>query len=233
MDKGKAWGQNINIYSDSQSALQALRNPISKSKLVSRTFASVQRLCANNRVTLHWIPGHSNLQGNERADGLARMASDSVAIGPEPFLPVTTSCIKVAIRDWCRARHCKRWRASTKSRNTKLWVKTPWYNGGSPVPHTADRDSMRLVMGLITGHCQLNQHRHRIGLSDSPQCDNCVGVIETPHHFLAECPKYLQQRLLYFGEAYPQVDTLSEMPNSVLMAYINATRRFGNSQQQI
>ena len=207
----------------------ALRNPISKSRLVRRTFASVQRLCANNRVTLHWIPGHSNFQGNERADGLARMASDSVVSGPEPFLPVTSCRIKTAIRDWCRARHCKRWRASTKSRGTKLWLSTPWYNGGSPMINTADRNSIRLIVGLITGHCQLNQHRHTIGLSDSPRCNNCDAAIETPYHFLSECPKFLQQRLLYFGEAYPQVDTFREMPNSVLVAYIIATGRFGNS----
>ena len=223
-------GENINIYSDSRSALEALRNPISKSKLVSQTFASVQAVCANNGVTLHWIPGHSNLQGNERADGLARTASESLPVGPEPFLPVTTSYLRGAIKDWRKARHCRKWRDSTKCRSTKIWVPTPWYGGGSPMIHTADRDLWRLVMGLITGHCQLNQHRHRIGLSNSPQCNNCVGEIETPYHFLAECPQFLQQRLLYFGEANPQVDTIREIPNSVLVAYINATRRFEDSQ---
>ena len=85
---------------------------------------------------------------------------------------------------------------------------------------------MRLIVRLILGHCHLNEHRHRMRLAISPQCETCEGVIETSYHFLAECPKFLQQRLLYFGEANPQMETLREIPNSVLMAYINATRRF-------
>jgi len=39
-----------------------------------------------NFVQLLWIPGHSNIEGNEIADGLAKQAAITDFTGPEPVL---------------------------------------------------------------------------------------------------------------------------------------------------
>ena len=37
-----------------------------------------------------WVPGHSGVDGNEKADELARAGSDSEFIGPEPAIGIQT-----------------------------------------------------------------------------------------------------------------------------------------------
>ncbi len=47
------------------------------------------RLAERNLVSLIWVPGHTDVQGNEIADELARKGSATSFVGPEPALPIT------------------------------------------------------------------------------------------------------------------------------------------------
>ena len=49
---------------------------------------------------MFWIPGHSGLEENEKADELARKGSSSQFIGPEPFFGVSLSNIKMEFKLW-------------------------------------------------------------------------------------------------------------------------------------
>ena len=65
--------KRIHIYSDSKTALQALDSTKIKSKIVHETVQKLNRLGINNMVNLGWVPGHSNIKGNDIADSLARL----------------------------------------------------------------------------------------------------------------------------------------------------------------
>jgi len=78
---------------------------------------------------------------------------------------------------------------------------------------------------MFTGHCLLNSHKNRIGLSVSPVCDQCHLDAETPVHFLAECPRFADVRAVYFGEAISHPESIKMIPIVVIMAYIKATKR--------
>jgi ribonuclease HI len=67
----------ICICSDSKAALLALSSYTISSKLLHQCRLSLQDLSNNNRVRLFWVPGHCDIKGNEDADRLARMGSDS------------------------------------------------------------------------------------------------------------------------------------------------------------
>lgn len=45
-------------------------------------------LSENNTVSLVWVPGHSNVPGNEKADELATNGNQADFIGPEPALGI-------------------------------------------------------------------------------------------------------------------------------------------------
>ncbi|XP_063707917.1 uncharacterized protein LOC134836669, partial [Culicoides brevitarsis] len=70
--ESKYSNKDINILSDSQAALEALNDSCITSKLVFECRIFVNDLASSNRVTLMWVPGHCGIEGNEKADSLAR-----------------------------------------------------------------------------------------------------------------------------------------------------------------
>ena len=50
------------------------------------------------------------------------------------------------------------------------------------------------ITKVLTGHCQLKQHLHKIGKSASPLCE-CGEEEETVIHFLFKCPRFADNRI--------------------------------------
>ncbi|XP_054086079.1 uncharacterized protein LOC128921787 [Zeugodacus cucurbitae] len=80
--------ERIAIISDSQAALQALSSFEVDSGLVMDRVDTLNSICSNNSITLTWVSGHKEIQGNELADQLARKTTATSPIGPEPFIAV-------------------------------------------------------------------------------------------------------------------------------------------------
>jgi len=68
--------------SDSQSILKALDNPKIVSKQVWECAQGLNELAKVNFVNLIWVPGHSGILGNEKADYLASTARSEPFTGP-------------------------------------------------------------------------------------------------------------------------------------------------------
>ena len=68
------------------------------------------------------------------------------------------------------------------------WEYWPWSN-------IANRKLEVAMARLRLGHCCLNFHLHRIGVSDTPNCLYC-GVEETIEHFLMSCHRYYSNRII-------------------------------------
>ena len=69
--KGTIDGNRFTIFSDSRSALLALRSD-SLSPILAETKKLIQRAKDNIIIDLCWVPGHVNVQGNEKADAALR-----------------------------------------------------------------------------------------------------------------------------------------------------------------
>jgi ribonuclease HI len=81
--------KRIFIFSGSQAALKALNSFLIKSKLVWNCFQLLLELAEQNKVTLIWVPGHSGVEDNEKADQLTKLGADEPLLGPEPFCGIT------------------------------------------------------------------------------------------------------------------------------------------------
>jgi ribonuclease HI len=54
--------------------------------LVWNCFQLLLELAEQNKVKLIWMPGHSSVEGNEKADQLAKLGADEPLLGPELFV---------------------------------------------------------------------------------------------------------------------------------------------------
>jgi ribonuclease HI len=91
--------RNFYILSNSQAVIKALSSYWIISKLVWDCHQSLMQLAEHNRVQLIWEPGHLEIDGNDMADQLAKLASESPFIGSEPVCGVSVGVAKKAVRD--------------------------------------------------------------------------------------------------------------------------------------
>ena len=117
--------KQIFILSDSQAALKALLSHVITSKLVWECLQLLNTLGNQNKVTLVWVPGHKGIEGNEKADQLARKGATTTFVGPEPALGVTKSCIRGVVSQWMLKEHQKRWELKPDAHHIKELMSTP------------------------------------------------------------------------------------------------------------
>ena len=91
--------EKIIILVDSQAAILAIQNSIVKSNTVLTCIKNLNILGKDNDVTIAWTPGHTGIQGNEKADILAKSGSALNCSGPEPFISIPYASCRAAIKD--------------------------------------------------------------------------------------------------------------------------------------
>nr|XP_015922795.1 uncharacterized protein LOC107451265 [Parasteatoda tepidariorum] len=96
LDKGYQ-NTTIRICSDSQAALLSLSRCKFTSLLVWECFTVLCDLSTHNKVSLHWVPGHMGIGGNELADEEARAGSNAIFWGPEPALGIPPTSFRASI----------------------------------------------------------------------------------------------------------------------------------------
>ena len=70
-----------------------------KSHTVLSCNKNLNILGKDNDVTIARTPGHTGIQGNEKADILAKAESALNCLGPEPFILIPCASCRAAIKD--------------------------------------------------------------------------------------------------------------------------------------
>jgi ribonuclease HI len=206
--------KDIKICSDSRAVLDALRKGTFVSRLILECWDALRRVSVFNRVSLLWVPGHSGIEGNERADGLAREASRVGLVGPWPGVPITFQFLTGLIDEWATLEHSNMWSnpgLCGESKNFLTFPKGSAFLGFS-------KKELNILCGILTGHCRMNKHMTRIGLSNYSLCDACLEEDETPFHVIAECLGLQSLRRKIFGKnVLSKEDTRTVSPRLILM----------------
>jgi len=212
------------ICSDSESVIEALASPVTTSKLVRELKGTLNRLGLRNQITIAWVPGQSGVDGNERADELARQGSASANEGPEPHIPIPHYACEKAVEDWVRAESAKSWSAYSGGEHTKLFFPAPDKKWAKALLRM-DRSGIRRVVGAITGHCGLNKHLARMTILADPRC-SCGLEEETGIHIICECPKFHLLRSMTLGSCVIQPSEVPGLGPVVLDRFLVRTGRF-------
>lgn len=189
-------GQCFEIFSDSQAAIKSLESPYTNSVLVRECKRNLNNLAVHNMVKVVWIPGHSGLDGNEKADSLARQGSASLMIGPAPSLPVGWFEAIAEVDRWTNKLSKDYWASLSGLNQSKRLL--------NPLIHSKlsniNRKDLKLLTGYLTGHHPTNSYLFRIHVRDDPICRLCQRKEETTSHILMSCWRLAAARTRILGK---------------------------------
>ncbi|XP_049883069.1 uncharacterized protein LOC126378732 [Pectinophora gossypiella] len=175
---------SFGIYSDSRSALETVVNYDTKHHLAVTIRANVAAGKRQKKeISFFWIKAHAGLEGNERADQLAKDAAQRVKTKPNYDLcPV--SYIKKQTRIESLERWNDRYQSGTTASTTKLFFPD------AILAHKIIKkiEITGVLTQALTGHGGFSEYLNRFKCKESPSCICEPGVEETIVHLLFECP---------------------------------------------
>jgi ribonuclease HI len=188
-------GQEFRIYSDNQAALHRLKTPSDnpgQACQIRTSQATDVAIAKGATLSIHWVPGHTEVTGNETADTLAKEATELVPDSYETSFAFLGS----------KVRELKRleWQAlldnydKQPNQNPATYKKLfPWrLSNKIQLPPGTKRELASSFYQLKIGHGYIKSYLHRLGHSDSDLC-RC-GKRETPEHLLLSCRLLRKER---------------------------------------
>ena len=89
------------------------------------------------------------------------------------------------------------------------------------------RKECRILVGLLTEHCLVAAHAHRLAIIDDDTCTKCMdqGLRGTMEHLLCYCPPLCRARLKYLGSTfYNSLEDVSKVSATSLLKFVDRTR---------
>jgi len=155
---------------------------------------ALTELSIHNCVRLLWVPGHSDIVGNEEADKLAKQAVAVEYIGSELALGFSVTAIRSKVWKWAHNEHYKHWLNTEGCRQAKELV-TQVTPGLTQFALWQCRRDLRTLVSVsdITPSIDI-----LLWVND-PLCPLCKEEGETSLHFLGKCCATVNIRRLHFG----------------------------------
>ena len=191
----------VTVYSDSQSALRTLANPRRQSgqKYLRDNMDQLKTLDDRwaPQVVFRWVPGHSEVRGNEQAHRAARQACQESQIMPSSILLKTKALSRTATDD--DRRRLTFWK-TTQGRHTKNLDRALPQRHTKRLYDSLNREDASILAQLRTGKARLNSYLHRINAADTDLCNLCRRP-DTVRHFLYDCARWTVERMTYLKTA--------------------------------
>ena len=175
--------KDIVVFSDAKSVLQALDSGKFNNVTIRELTKTIDCFITEHaiKLTLQWIPGHVNVQGNERADTLAKQGASC----PQPDVPTSIETAKQTIRANKKEEWMNEWATGETGRVMFQHMTTPKPKDSI---NELKRNESVTIFRLRTQHVPLNSHLRRIGVTEDSSCPLCPCPDETVEHHLFECP---------------------------------------------
>lgn len=212
--KNEMENKDVIIFTDALSVLQGIKNIRKKEKSISDEDKRIRRIRnaiikrdKQNResaereeerigyLKIAWVPAHSGIEGNERADANAKELTEGV---PAREVKIPWRDIKVNLEE-------KEWRESKEEmerigeekgvkyfsrRENNIGNRRPWFVEMIGM----ERRNISYLNRIRANHYNLAESLHRKRMVESPDCE-CGRGIEDINHIFWECDKYIGERV--------------------------------------
>jgi ribonuclease HI len=191
----------VDIITDSKSALQALDNVCTPSKLIMDCMQTLDKLQELVEVSIHWTKAHVGYEGNERADILAKEGTSKISFQVEPILPVPKSWIRRKTQQYLQNEWTSRWTSTCEARQTKIFFPQPNPKLSKKLMRY-DRPTCAKLFRWTTGHSFHRYHNHITSplVFDNPTCRACNEAREETNHLFAHCLSLAPIRMKLWGK---------------------------------
>ena len=119
-------------------------------------------------------------------------ASAQSYLGPEPVLSITSTTVRNAMKQWAVWEQYKLWNSTVGCRQAKSMLKGIDLSLSKYAIRLTRRD-LCILIGLLTGHADLNRHLTLIKVRSGPNCPLCQEEEETVLHLLGDVTHFRLQ----------------------------------------
>ena len=178
------------------------------------------------KIEIVWTPGHSEVEGNEVADRLAKETAVEAKDLEEETSVVTVQDIKRHARASIQRKWQQRWDIGEFGRD--FYLCKPFLDS-SPRLDFPNTRIFKQILQLRTGYSILNDYRHKLGQSESGLCE--CGQMETVQHYLLQCQLYEEERGILFNRLREQLGIQS--PSVFTLLGYDGHREISTWREQI
>jgi hypothetical protein len=86
-----------------------------------------------------------------------------------------------------------------------------------------NRDQLRWVVGLLTGHCHLKGHLFKMGLTDDSTFERCLEEDESATHILCDCEAIAYLRFRHLGQFFMEPSDYYDASINRVLHFIRST----------
>lgn len=177
--------EECSIITDSKPALRAINETDKGTPLTREIQKLITEIEETTKIKWHWIKAHSGNIGNDRADKLAKEATnDENASIVYDLIP--SSEVKNRLKKKTKQRWQQRWETAQTGRLTATFIPTV-----EPRPKNRKLDPE--TTQIVTGHGAFRKYLKKIKKVETETCE-CGNGDDDTEHLLFECPEYAEER---------------------------------------
>jgi len=155
-------------------------------------FLQFHEICRTTPVEIRWCPGHTDIEGNELADKLAREGARGQIREGEEERP-TISHIRSSLRKVMRKARTDWWKAARRKFSAQYLAWETEHHFREPPELRLPRPLLARLLSIRSGHGDFESYHRRFhkNSSVSNACERCstvvtcaCGRLKTPSHFI-------------------------------------------------